>query len=209
MKRNILNHQTISTTCKQVALVLTEALFVKQVVIPFLIAVILFLAIPASPAQACSCLMPGPPQEEMEQAAAVFAGSVVNLQEPSSWTVSSADPVYVTFQVTRIWKGPLENSLVVETARDSASCGYEFEPARDYLVYAYAGENGLQVSLCSRTIPLDAAGEDLAALGEGVTPPPGSSSPAFNPVIWALIALIVLGGSLVLAYLLILRRINP
>ena len=55
--------------------------------------------------------------------------------------ISSADPVKVTFEVSKIWKGPDYKTLVVTTARDGASCGYPFKQDEEYIVYAYGEED--------------------------------------------------------------------
>ncbi|MEA3377063.1 MAG: hypothetical protein U9R72_12795 [Chloroflexota bacterium] len=121
----------------------------------------------AGRAFACTCAPPGSPADELERSTAVFAGKVTGVELPGGDVISSADPVEVTFRVFTVWKGPTRDPLVVTTARSSISCGYEFETAKEYLVYAYGEEDDLQVSLCSRTRPLALAGADLAALGRG------------------------------------------
>ncbi len=76
---------------------------------------------------ACSCAAPGQPAIELENATAVFAGRVLALEVRRGPTISSADPVKVKFQVQEMWKGPVQNQLVVTTSRSGASCGYAFE----------------------------------------------------------------------------------
>ncbi len=119
-----------------------------------------------TPVFACSCIAPPPPQEAREQSAAVFAGTVTNIDAPQGEIISSADPVGITFDVTDVWKGEVSETQTITTPRDSASCGYAFEMGMDYLVYAYEGEDGLQTNLCSRTTLLTAEVEDLDALGD-------------------------------------------
>jgi hypothetical protein len=122
---------------------------------------------------ACSCIRPGTPQEELERSAVVFSGKVQNMkvrqQGPAQ---SSDDPVTVVFETTKFWKGQPSQTLVLETAASGASCGFEFQQGQEYIVYAFGADGGaLQASLCSRTQLLGQAGEDLAALGAGQTPP--------------------------------------
>lgn len=124
-------------------------------------------------ALACSCVPPGPPQAEFERAQAVFAGWVVERQGPQGGFQSSAEPVSYLFQVEQTWKGPNQSQIVVASPASSASCGYEFEFNRQYLVYAFKGEDGLSTNLCSRTRPVVEAEEDLAFLGAGSLPTPG------------------------------------
>jgi hypothetical protein len=134
-------------------------------------------------------MQPGLPKDELALATAVFAGTVADVQLPGGVVQSSADPTQIILEVSQVWKGPEFTNLVVSTAQSSASCGFEFEFGRDYLVYASGDETNLQVSLCSRTRLLDDAEEDLTELGEAITPAtanpdlpadPGTAVP--NPV---------------------------
>ncbi|HEX6289822.1 MAG TPA: hypothetical protein VFZ66_11555 [Herpetosiphonaceae bacterium] len=129
---------------------------------------------------ACSCMMPGPPQQELGLASAVFTGTVAQQTAPQGPAVSSADPVNVAFQVDQVWKGQVPRSVIVQTARDSASCGFTFQNGGEYLVYAQTIDGQLSVSLCSRTSLLADAQDDLAALGQG-TPPAGEPEGAAPP----------------------------
>lgn len=123
------------------------------------------------PAYACSCLRPGPPLAELDQATAVFAGEVSDIKRTSTG-------VEVSFSVSEVWKGDLNPTLVITTGPHSAACGYPFEIGQDYLVYAYGGDNArLGANLCSLTALLSTAGEDLAELGDGVPPTLAEPSP--------------------------------
>jgi hypothetical protein len=127
---------------------------------------------------ACSCMAPGPPRASLQSAVSVFAGKVTSVKaaEPAGRTISSADPVRVTFEVSRVWKGAKTPTIVAETARDSASCGVSFSTGEEYLVYADGKSAALQVSLCSRTTLLRNAAQDLRELGEGEKPAPPAPS---------------------------------
>ena len=141
-----------------------------------LFAVIAVAALHASArlAHACSCIPPRPPLEALERADAVFAGDVVSISEPKglfrSWFESSTDPITVEFRVNAVWKGKIHETLFIQTAWSSASCGFEFVQGEQYIVYAREG----WASLCSRTKSIDEASEDLMALGEGSAPLPAS-----------------------------------
>jgi hypothetical protein len=129
------------------------------------------LAIETDTAYACSCALPGPPDEELANAAAVFSGRVVSIVKPINFgSISSADPIEVTFQVQEVWKGSVSLTTTITTSRSGASCGYTFQKGNEYIVYAYGSENNLSVSLCSRTQPLEAAKVDLEELGIGSAP---------------------------------------
>lgn len=119
---------------------------------------------------ACFCVPQGPPAEELARSTAVFSGRAIKI-EPSSVPVwQDVESVNVTFQVSAVWKGPLRETLTILTARWGIDCGYEFQGGGEYLVYALGTEDQLVVWFCSRTRPLAAAGEDLAALGAGTVP---------------------------------------
>lgn len=140
----------------------------------------LSLVFQAPTAYGCSCIAPELPQASRDQAAAVFAGRVTNIDRPSNFT-STIDPIKVTFDVSYVWKGKESNTINLLTARESASCGFPFEEGKEYLVYANTSEetgDDLHVSLCSRTALLTEANEDMAALGEGQVIVKESQSPA-------------------------------
>ncbi len=119
---------------------------------------------------ACSCASPGVPRAEMGRSTAVFAGKVTDIKRRDWLVISSVDPVQVTFQVSEVWKGPVQATLTAHTARSDISCGYPFTVGGEYLVYANGSETDLEVFLCSRTTPLTTAVSDLIALGTGVIP---------------------------------------
>ena len=124
-------------------------------------------------AHACSCIASDSPKKEMERFDVVFSGKVLSIEEihPNEPMFSSIDPLLVTIDVDRIWKGleKRNSTITVSTPASSASCGFYFEKNIEYVVYAnqYAEEDHLQVSLCSRTNTVENAVEDLAELGEG------------------------------------------
>lgn len=118
-------------------------------------------------ANACSCIAPVTPQEALESSTAVFTGKVVSTEVQNGVMISSGDPVTVTFDVSKIWKGSESQTIVITTAREDASCGYTFEKGKEYIVYAYGEENELGTNICTRTNMLANAQEDLQELGEG------------------------------------------
>lgn len=175
------------------------------------------LLFPAS-ALACSCAAQAGSREEvvegeLSRSDAVFAGEVIETQEPSS-PASSVDPETVTFAVSEVWKGEEAETLEVKTPVSEASCGYPFEPGESYLVYAstdaeLVGSNGLQVGLCGETRPLADADEDLAVLGSGATPgSPGEPLPDTSGAAWMpSAAALSVAATAVAAVVLIARRL--
>lgn len=119
---------------------------------------------------ACFCIPPGSPAEELARSTAVFSGQVINIAPSSDPVWGDVESVRVTFRVSNVWKGPSRSTLAVLTARSGINCGYEFSAGQEYLVYAHGTEDRLEVWACSRTQPLSAVSEDLAALGAGNIP---------------------------------------
>ena len=107
----------------------------------------------------------------------MFVGKVVAIQTPDprlrngEQVISSADPVTVEFDVIKVWKGPLRETLTVDTERSEISCGFEFKEGRRYVVYAYDGYTGF----CTRTAPAWLAVRDFTALGFGQDPEPAGA----------------------------------
>lgn len=117
---------------------------------------------------ACSCVTPGSPSEETATSAAVFMGRVVSVRE------SNRDSTTIEFGVSTVWKGPSYETTFLTTDRLDASCGFTFVEGDKYVVYS---RDGSTVSLCSRTRSLSEAQHDLAELGKGQVPIPGTIAP--------------------------------
>jgi hypothetical protein len=124
----------------------------------------------AAPALACSCVLQTVAQAK-QAAAAIFEGRVTSIIDTPESGVDVVPVQSVTLTVVRSWRS-LENqeTITLRTAKSGATCGYAFELGTSYLVYADGEPGKLLVSSCSRTRRLSEAGEDLAALGGGVTP---------------------------------------
>lgn len=109
------------------------------------------LTICASAAHACDCAAPPEAKEALKQSAAVFVGKVKSIARGNLRWRS------VTFEVERTWKGIEGESVHVVTAISGASCGFQFEEGKSYLVYAsLVGGEGLDAkslttNICTRT----------------------------------------------------------
>src|SRR5262245_51732739 len=138
---------------------------------------------------ACSCIGSAPPCQQVWNVSAVFAGTVVAIDQPdllprlppgegvpSNRSVARrqnpSQPTefpkkVVRFAIKEAWNGVSagEKEIEVETGLGGGDCGYGFERGEDYLVYAYRSPQGrLTTGICSRTRRLSAAEEDLAYL---------------------------------------------
>ena len=144
----------------------------KKIVILFLLTFVLTFNFLPSTSYACSCAQPGTVHESLEGSNAVFSGKVVEIVDKNEkkFNKSSADLLAVRFEVEETWKGVTQTQVIVYSARDSASCGFEFALNEEYLVYAKESNGQLGVSLCSRTNSLEAANADIIELGVGTKP---------------------------------------
>ncbi len=160
-------------------------------------------------AHACDFPEPPPPETALDDAAAVFSGEVISIEQVDD------DPgqqyIAATIDVDRSWKGVDSSPVVVETHQDEATCGFPFEEGESYLVYAYSEGTPLTTALYHRTRLLERADEDLDALGTGTEVTDQADEPAngdddFNPGILILAAVIV---SIIVATVMLLRQSKP
>ena len=124
------------------------------------------------PSKACSCAMVST-ADAFESSSAVFLGTVASIRYHESGTGAVVGET-AAFEVEMVWKGPVSETIYVAPSSYNSSCGFGFTQGAKYLVYA----EGLGVSACSRTTWASLATEDLAILGEGQVPKPGTVSPA-------------------------------
>lgn len=146
---------------------------------------------------ACSCIMPGTPQEEVTRSDAVFSGKVT--QQTPAAGLDGSEAIKVSFEVGQVWKGQIPQELLLETSGSSASCGYTFENGKEYLVYAYSNEGQLSVNLCSRTALVADAQEDLTALGQSTVPAAAPETPAAESASQSSRPLAIIAGLAVVA----------
>ncbi len=158
----------------------------KKKVFLLLILTTLIISIIPSPAYACSCAQPPPPLESLEASDAVFLGKVTNSERipRGHEEFVGDDDVMVTFEVSKVWKGPASQTLVVVTGLGGGYCGlgYFFVIGEEYLVYALGEGSELSTYLCTRTTQISNAQEDLAKLNRLGGRPLGdpNSTPQFD-----------------------------
>lgn len=117
--------------------------------------------------QACSCVGPTAACSSVWNYSDVFVARVNRVADSTPGVAGRSAPgVSATMQVLERFKGEAQGEVTVHTSRGLGTCGYAFEVARTYLVYAgRRSDNGaLTTSICSRTAPVDRAAEDLAYL---------------------------------------------
>ena len=126
----------------------------------------------AQKVSACSCIFRENLSDYESEATAIFRGKVVetNFEEVSADFETTLDPYRIEFQVYEYWKGDVAAQTYINTALDSASCGFNFEEGKEYLVFAYEEDGDLHTNLCSGTVLVedDANSNDFVSqLGEG------------------------------------------
>ena len=137
----------------------------------------------AGQAYACKCAVPGPPSEEMEKFAAVFAGKVVSIEhsfDPDAATLGPDDRTTVGLEISTVWKGAVHADMYVTTPPTGGSCGFAFTEGEEYILYAHDSpydDGGYTVSICSRTALLSQAQADIEAFGNGDAPRAGTAGP--------------------------------
>ena len=148
---------------------------VTRIMLAVLVATAAFLAFAR---ESSSCIDPPvrSPTEALQMADVVFAGKVVAADSvPGGWIYE--------FKVHTVWKGPLYEKVLlflsvtadVEGSTCSKGARRLFSAGLEYLVYD-------NISYYNRTELLRWAKEDLAELGEGQRPVPGSVAPVPDDV---------------------------
>jgi hypothetical protein len=116
---------------------------------------------------ACSCNgTGGPPCQAAWTADVVFAGTVRAVQQIDHETLGAPyHSVLVQFEVERGFVNAVAGPLEIVTGTGGGDCGYRFTTGARYLVYASkTASSRLYAGICSRTRPLDKAGEDIRYL---------------------------------------------
>ncbi len=101
-------------------------------------------------ASGCECKPPRGVAVSYAQATLVFSGEVIAL-----------DSQKVTLKVARMWKGAQTDEV---TLRVDSPCSFGFAAGEQYLVYTMRSGERQKAHVCSRTVVLTRAGEDLKEL---------------------------------------------
>lgn len=94
------------------------------------------VVVAATQALACSCVPPQPDRKAVKDAAAVFTGTVVDIEDGVD---IGFDEVTWTFAVDTVYKGDIGPTQEVETHTQSAACGLVFKEQKRYVVFAHKG----------------------------------------------------------------------
>ncbi len=128
----------------------------KIIYISLVLAIIIIAS--AEKSFACSCAFNDEPVEMQIQKAfadseAVFSGEVISIEPKDEFTLS------IKIKTSQVWKGEELEEFTVNTANQSAMCGYYFVVGRKYLVYANQSDEVLMTTNCSRTANFNKDGD--------------------------------------------------
>ncbi len=137
---------------------------IKAIIV--LIAPVIFGLFPTERVFACSCVVPGTPEEEFQKFDAVFMGTVTSISErPAPEHLSEIDKAFypkvkIGINVGQSWKGVTNDFIYVYTGYGMGDCGYQTTGFETYLFYASGPIDDLNISICSRTAWYNEAQED-------------------------------------------------
>lgn len=176
----------------------------KKLISLFILILSLFSFNIASQTFACSCAMPESPEIEIGKADYVFI-----------WTVNTIDQVTfieeflpgekierinkkIKFSDTINIKWFTSNWITISTPQHGWTCGINFQQDKEYIVYAYKGNNNeINTWSCSRTNQTEYAQDDLIAFKEIIELNKNSQLPVdYSPtnyfaIIWSLTVLLI------------------
>ena len=104
----------------------------------------------------CDCAPPPSPEDAYNMADVVFSGEVTNIIE--DWNNLFKE---VSIDVYDVWKGSIDNQIIILTGIDDGICGYNFQINEEYLIYGNYSNNDIWTNICTRTNLLVNSEEDL------------------------------------------------
>lgn len=114
-------------------------------------------------ASACSCAGRPAPCEMYKSAPAIFIGVVTSIDPERE---NSEAFTYAHLSVEQAFKGVNQPTVKMLQGRGGGDCSFVFEKGVRYLLFAAYSEdtNSFNTNICTRSVPLAYAGEDLAYL---------------------------------------------
>lgn len=141
-----------------------------------LLAILAFAQVSNSNVYACSCAGEALPCQAYWTTPAIFIGRAISVSptyeeenKVENFDLKHNERIF-RFVIDRAFKGVTEDQVEVVTSIGGGSCGYYFQPGKQYLVYAGFDPKTRQygTSICSRTRPVEKATADLSYI-EGLT----------------------------------------
>lgn len=121
---------------------------------------LMFLTADRSQAWACTCIANMPLYNTLVNSTAIFSGKVIRQDSPATFGLENWYLSVETVEVTNIWKGPTNRTLVVA----NSVCGFPFEVGKEYLIFAWDVEGMLVTGSCSETQAIETAEAQMALL---------------------------------------------
>ena len=125
------------------------------------------LLMAAAVAEPCDCVPKRPVADEVAAADAVFVGTLhTRVMYDANVLPNKSGIEQLVFEVEAGFKN-VTSAAVLMFNRSNSTCALIFESGATYLIYAFKTTKGeLHTHTCSRTVQIDAAMDDLEALGE-------------------------------------------
>jgi hypothetical protein len=138
------------------------------------VAIIWFFALINLPAVgfACDCWPVSNANDAIKSSTQIFEAEVIQMKRfPIEKLGKDYKEFAVKMRIIKVWKGPIDDYIIVRTPAEKENCGFKFEIQKSYIVYALGGPIPL-VTRCSRTAESDSvnAVNDRKYLGEGEIP---------------------------------------
>ena len=131
----------------------------RQFVSFFMFTLSVIVIFPNSEIRACSCIAPPPPSDAFENSDAVFLADVTSFER------AGEHRRVAKFRLLKRWKGDKVGEIF--TSPNSGLCGFNFITGKTYVIYGFKNQNGeLLTNICTRTVSVEQAGEDLTFLEE-------------------------------------------
>ena len=197
---------------------LTDVKIVRSLVLVALLVPAL-VVVGASSALACSCVPRQPDHKAIEDAAAVFSGTVVDAEDGAD---AGLEPVTWVFEVDTVHKGDVSPTHEVTSHTQSAACGFAFTEGKRYVVFAYEEAGELQTNSCLNTRALaEDRSLDLPVAFAYDTAEPGPPAPeepvrdtsrdetGWDPFVVGSLAIVAVFGALTVVALATGRRKKP
>jgi hypothetical protein len=142
-------------------------------------AAVVFFAPAGASAETCTCPKKPELEESQLQSSAVFVGRVETQEDSVLRPQFTQVRVVVLRKFKWLEEFATNQSVLVYTPKDEASCGFKFQNGFDYLIFAKGNPAFLRIDTCSRTQVMENAQLDLQRLMRTIKTP--EANPGAKP----------------------------